>query len=169
MYGAGGETAPDIPLDSTETERGTERGTDTQVESLEAYVLRGLKALRVDDDLCEYFGGMMMAMALSLEEGSSVDDGFDEGVDNLVELLVDGYGCEEAAARVFVTNAPGLTPDPRSKPTETGQRNSKQRGTDLNSGPGERRVHALPGASKWSVGVGVTDYVDPEEHQSWYQ
>ena len=31
MYGAGGETAPDyedIPLDSTETERGTERGTE---------------------------------------------------------------------------------------------------------------------------------------------
>ena len=143
---------------TTTAHRETVQGT--QVESLETYVHRGLKALRVDDDLCEYFGGMMIALALSLEEGSSVEDGFYEDVDNLVELLVDGYGCEEAAARGFVTNAPGLTPNPPSNPATSCHRNSKQWGT----GAGVRRVHALAGASRMNVGVGVTDYVNPEEY-----
>lgn len=142
---------------------GQVKASTTQVESLEAYVLRGLIALGVDDDLCEYFAGMMMAMVLSLEEDASIDDGFDEGIDNLVELLVDGYGCKEAAAREFIICAPGLTPRTRPIRNATaGKRHAEKKAVAIPGGV--RRVRSLPGVSKMNVGIDVTEWVNPEEH-----
>ena len=71
---------------------------------MEAYVSNGLAALSVDEDLCEYFVGMMGAMGISLSEEGS--EAFEEAASNLVELLVDGYACDEPEAREFVTGAP---------------------------------------------------------------
>lgn len=142
-------------------------------ESMEAYVLRGLKTLCVDDDLCDYFVGMMEAMAVTLEENGSTDGDFDEGIENLASLLVDGYGCDEAAARSFIANAPGLASELQSERTTAAYQHDSKRSSDLSThdssngpGGGVRRVRALPGASKMNVGIDVTDWVDPEE-QPW--
>jgi hypothetical protein len=53
-------------------------GAEQEEESMESYVSRGLGAMGVDEDLSDYFIGMMGAMAVSLvEEGH--DEGFEEG------------------------------------------------------------------------------------------
>ena len=53
-------------------------GAEQEEESMESYVSRGLGAMGVDEDLSDYFIGMMGAMAVSLvEEGR--DEGFEEG------------------------------------------------------------------------------------------
>lgn len=144
--------------------------TNGEPESLEAYVLRGLEKLGVDDDLCDYFAGMLNSMALSSD--SSTDESFDEGVDNLVELLVDGYDCDNADVRSFITGAPGLASERSSK------RNTQWRDSKSSNAPtvhaangvgvtaAGRRVRELPSARKMNVGIEVTDWVDPED-QPW--
>ena len=90
---------------------GERSGTGSQGQSagsMEAYVSSGLAALSVDEDLCEYFVGMMAAMGILLAEEGCDSEAFDEARTNLVELLVDGYAVDDKEANDFVTGAPDV-------------------------------------------------------------
>jgi hypothetical protein len=88
------------------------------------------------------------------------------GVSNLVELLVDGYACDEPVVRAFITGAPGFqTKSVQPVGGRNGDSNSKSDGGG-SGGRGVRRVGALKGRAKMDVGIEVTDWVNPDE-QPW--
>ena len=88
------------------------------------------------------------------------------GVSNLVELLVDGYACDEPVVRAFITGAPGFqTKSVQPVGGRNGDSNSKSDGGG-GGGRGVRRVGALKGRAKMDVGIEVTDWVNPDE-QPW--
>ena len=140
---AGGQDQQDQRADASEGP-----GAAVAAETLDAYVAEHLGAMGVDEDLCEYFVGMLSTL-------SEADD-VEEEVEEIVELLV-GYSAPEDAARRFVIEAPtGREPAAAAE----AKRETPRRGG--NGGVGAvRRVAPLRGAANMDLGVGVVDWHDP--------